>query len=201
MTTDKIEECNCPAKEMDMKDCPDEKKVDGKCPEAEAKQETSLEASIKALQTRYASISGLLEKLIAKEVEAGVREVPKPEAKVSNSTDEPFNMRKSLEKVQKWIEGDRSGSYNIEIPVDYLRGINTVKVKTPTGIQERYRNGYAIENKVKEALGYTGTQALVDADSDVAMEPGQTSFVPVTQFAKYKEIAKGSDKARFFKHD
>ena len=33
------------------------------------------------------------------------------------------------------------------------------------------------------------------------MEPGQVSFVPVTQFAKYKEIEKGSDRARFFKHD
>ena len=197
MTTDKVEECNCTSKEME---CPEDQKVDGKCPPME-KQETSLEASIKALQTQYTSISGLLEKLTAKEVEAGVREVPKPEAKVSNSTNEPFNMQKALEKVNKWIESDRSGSCSIEIPVDYLRGINTVKVKTPTGIQERYRNGYAIEQKVKEALGYTGTQALVDADSDVAMEPGATSFVPVTQFAKYKEIAKGSDKARFFKHD
>ena len=199
MTLDKVEECNCPAKEME--DCPEDKKVDGKCPAPEAKQETSLEASVKALQTQYTSISGLLEKLTAKEVEAGIREVPKPEAKVSNSTNEPFNMAKAIEKVNKWIESDRSGSCSIDIPVDFLRGINTVKVRTPTGVQERYRNGYAIEQKVKEALGYTGTQALVDADSDVAMEPGATSFVPVTQFAKFKEIAKGSDKARFFKHD
>ena len=198
MITDKVEECNCTSKEME---CPEDQKVDGKCPAKEEKQETSLETSVKALQTQYASISGLLEKLTAKEVEAGVREVPKPEAKVSNSTNEPFNMAKAIEKVNKWIESDRSGSCSIEIPVDYLRGINTVKVKTPTGIQERYRNAYAIDQKVKEALGYTGTQALVDADSDVAMEPGATSFVPVTQFAKYKEIQKGSDKARFFKHD
>lgn len=201
MTVDnKIEECNCPAKEME--DCPPDQKVDGKCPEKEAKQETSsLEASIKVLQTQYTSISGLLEKLTAKEVELGVREVPKPEAKVSNSSNEPFNLKQAIEKVNKWIESDRSGSCSIEIPVDYLRGINTVKVKTANGVQERYRSAYAIENKVKEALGYTGTQALVDADSDVAMEPGATSFVPVTQFAKFKDIAKGSDKARFFKHD
>ena len=199
MTTDKVEECDCTAKEME--DCPEDKKVDGKCPTPEAKQETSLETSVKALQTQYASISGLLEKLTMKEIEAGVREVPKPEAKVSNSTNEPFNMAKAIEKVNKWIESDRSGSCSIEIPVDFLRGINTVKVRTPSGLQERYRNGYAIEQKVKEALGYTGTQALVDADGDVAMEPGGASFVPVTQFAKYKEIAKGSDKARFFKHD
>lgn len=200
MTVDnKIEECNCPAKEME--DCPEDQKVDGKCPAPEVKQETSsLETSVKALQTQYQSISGLLEKLVAKEIEAGIRPVPKPEAKVSNSS-EPFNMAKAIERVNKWIESDRSGSCTIEIPVDTLRGINTVKVKTATGIQERYRNGYAIDQKVKEALGYTGTHALVDADSDVAMEPGAVSTVPVTQFAKYKEIAKGNDRARFFKHD
>jgi len=191
-----IEECNCSSKEME--DCPEDQKVDGKCPAP--KEENTLEASVKALQTQYASISGLLEKLTAKEVEAGVRPVPKPEAKVSNS-DEPFNMSKAIEKVNKWIESDRSGSCSIEIPVDVLRGINTVKVRTSSGVQERYRNGYAVDQKVKEALGYTGTHSLIDADVDVAMEPGAASFVPVTQFAKYKEIAKGSDRARFFKHD
>ena len=194
-----IKECDCPSKEMDYADCPEDQKVDGKCP-APKEETNTLEASVKALQTQYASISGLLEKLTAKEIEAGVRAVPQPEAKVSNSN-EPFNMANAIEKVNKWIESDRSGSCSIEIPVDVLRGINTVKVRTPTGIQERYRNGYAIDQKVKEALGYTGTQALVDADTDVAMEPGGASFVPVTQFAKYKEIQKGSDKARFFKHD
>ena len=194
-----IKECDCPSKEMDYADCPEDQKVDGKCP-APKEETNTLEASVKALQTQYASISGLLEKLTAKEIEAGVRAVPQPEAKVSNSN-EPFNMANAIEKVNKWIESDRSGSCSIEIPVDVLRGINTVKVRTPTGIQERYRNGYAIDQKVKEALGYTGTQALVDADTDVAMEPGGASFVPVTQFAKYKEIGKGNDKARFFKHD
>ena len=194
-----IKECDCPSKEMDYADCPEDQKVDGKCP-APKEETNTLEASVKALQTQYASISGLLEKLTAKEIEAGVRAVPKPEAQVSNSN-EPFNMARAIEKVNKWIESDRSGSCSIEIPVDVLRGINTVKVRTPTGIQERYRNGYAIDQKVKEALGYTGTQALVDADTDVAMEPGGASFVPVTQFAKYKEIGKGNDKARFFKHD
>ena len=194
-----IKECDCPSKEMDYADCPEDQKVDGKCP-APKEETNTLEASVKALQTQYASISGLLEKLTAKEIEAGVRAVPKPEAQVSNSN-EPFNMANAIEKVNKWIESDRSGSCSIEIPVDVLRGINTVKVRTPTGLQERYRNGYAIDQKVKEALGYTGTQALVDADTDVAMEPGGASFVPVTQFAKYKEIGKGNDKARFFKHD
>lgn len=194
-----IKECDCPSKEMDYADCPEDQKVDGKCP-APKEETNTLEASVKALQTQYASISGLLEKLTAKEIEAGVRAVPQPEAKVSNSN-EPFNMARAIEKVNKWIESDRSGSCSIEIPVDVLRGINTVKVRTPTGLQERYRNGYAIDQKVKEALGYTGTQALVDADTDVAMEPGGASFVPVTQFAKYKEIGKGNDKARFFKHD
>ena len=194
-----INECDCPSKEMDYADCPEDQKVDGKCP-APKEETNTLEASVKALQTQYASISGLLEKLTAKEIEAGVRAVPKPEAQVSNSN-EPFNMARAIEKVNKWIESDRSGSCSIEIPVDVLRGINTVKVRTPTGLQERYRNGYAIDQKVKEALGYTGTQALVDADTDVAMEPGGASFVPVTQFAKYKEIGKGNDKARFFKHD
>ena len=195
-----IKECDCaPSKEMDYADCPEDQKVDGKCP-APKEETNTLEASVKALQTQYASISGLLEKLTAKEIEAGVRAVPQPEAKVSNSN-EPFNMANAIEKVNKWIESDRSGSCSIEIPVDVLRGINTVKVRTPTGLQERYRNGYAIDQKVKEALGYTGTQALVDADTDVAMEPGGASFVPVTQFAKYKEIGKGNDKARFFKHD
>ena len=199
MTLDKIEECNCKA-EMDHAECPEDQKVDGKCPEV--KQETSsLENAVKALQTQYTSISGLLEKLTAKEVDAGVRETPKPTAQVSNSSNEPFNMAKAIEKVNKWIESDRSGSCSIEIPVDTLRGINTVKVRTPSGVQERYRNSFSIDQKVKEALGYTGTQALVDADAEVAMEPGGFSFVPVTQFAKYKEIAKGSDKARFFKHD
>jgi hypothetical protein len=199
--TDKIEECNC-SKEMDHTDCPEDKKVDGKCPDMETKQEAeSVPKWAKELQTSYTSLSGQLEKLMTKEAELGVREIPKPEAKVSNSSDEQFNMKKSLEKVQKWIESDRSGSCTIEIPVDYLRGINTVKVKTPSGVQERYRNAYATDQKVKEALGYTGTQSLADIDSDVALEPGQTSFVPVTQFAKYKEIEKGSNLARFFKHD
>ena len=196
-----VEECNCSSKEMAHADCPEDKKVDGKCPDMEKQESSDVLSALKELQTSYTSMSGQLEKLMAKEAEIGVREIPKPEAKVSDSSAEPFNMKKSLEKVQKWIESDRSGSCTIEIPVDYLRGINTVKVKTPSGVQERYRNAYSIENKVKEALGYTGTQALVDADSDVAMEPGQTSFVPVTQFAKYKEIEKGSDRARFFKHD
>src|SRR3990167_1725479 len=196
-----IEECNCSSKEMDHADCPEEDKVDGKCPEKVENKESEVLSELKKLQTSYTSMSGQLEKLMTKETEIGVREIPKPEARVSNSSSEPFNMSKAIEKVNKWIESDRSGSCSIEIPVDYLRGINTVKVKTPSGVQERYRNAYAIDQKVKESLGYTGTQALVDVDSDVAMEPGGTSFVPVTQFAKYKEIEKGSDRARFFKHD
>ena len=138
-----IKECDCPSKEMDYADCPEDQKVDGICP-APKEETNTLGASVKALQTQYASISGLLEKLTAKEIEAGVRAVPQPEAKVSNSN-EPFNMARAIEKVNKWIESDRSGSCSIEIPVDVLRGINTVKVRTPTGLQERYRNGYAID--------------------------------------------------------
>ena len=191
-----IEECDCKA-EMDYADCPEEQKVDGKCPEIATE---AIPNWAKELQTSYASISGKLEKLVALEASAGIRQVPKPTATI-NTSSEPFSLNKTLEKVQKWVESDRSGSCTVEIPVDVLRGFNTKKVQTSSGVREVYRNSFSKETKIREALGYTGTQALVDADTDVATETGGFSFVPVTQFAKYKEIAKGNDRARFFKHD
>lgn len=188
----KIEECAC-SEEMDQ--CPEDKKVDGKCPEVE-----SVPTWAKDLQTQYTSISGLLEKLTKVEVAAGVREAPKPEAKISDSS-EPFNLRKAIEKVKEWVESDRTKGCAIDIPMETFRGFGIKKVKTSNGVQERYRNAFDTDLKIKEALGYTGTQTNFDVDNDVAMEPGGISFVPVTQYAKYKEIEKGSAAARFFKAD
>ncbi len=48
MTTDKIEECNCPAKEME--DCAEDKKVDGKCPEVAKTESTEVPSWVKDIK-------------------------------------------------------------------------------------------------------------------------------------------------------
>ena len=199
-----------PAEEPEkVEDCAPEDKIDGVCPPKKIVAPAvdspvvgeNVPAWAKALQTQISSISGIAEKLANLEIAAGVRNVPAPVSKVSSRRDEPFNLGKALEKVQKWIESDRTTSCSIEIPVDTLRSFNIKKVKTASGVRESYRNSFDSEMKIKEALGYTGTMSTPEEDTDVAMEPGAASFVPVTQFAKFKEVQKGNNAARFFKAD
>lgn len=201
-----VEECACPEeqtkevskKEMD-EECPagEHKNDEGKCVKDEPKEE-SIPKWAKDLQTSISSISGLAEKLTKLETDIGVRK-PQPTAKVSS--DKQFTLSEAIKKVERWIESDRDTSCTVTLPVDQLRSFNIKKVRTPQGVMEAYRSGFETDLKIKEALGYTGTQALQDADNDVALEAGGFSFVPVTQFAKYKEIQQGADRARFFKHD
>lgn len=212
MTLDKIEECNCPeeqSQEVSKKEMDGECEVgyhkddEGKCVKDEAPAEESENQKIlkklEQIQTDYSSFKGHLDKLKTLEAEAGVRK-PQPTAKVS-SGNEPFSMAKVMEKVHKWLESDRDSSCTVTIPVDVLRGVNTKRVNTRYGVQEVYRNGYESQLKINEALGYTGTQSTDAVDPAVAMEPGGFSYLPITQFAKYKELKQGENLARFFKHD
>jgi len=207
MTTETIKECSCDS-EKETKPIETTKEAEvpkAVVPTAEAPKEdqeipkwaATFNTKFDKLQTDYTNISGQLSKLTALETQIGVR----PVTQVSNEKDEPFSLVKSIEKVKRWVESDRTTDCAITIPVDVLRGINTKQVKTPNGLMEAYRNPYEQDLKIREALGYTGTQAGQDMDTDVALEAGGISYVPVTQFAKYKDVKQGDDRARFFKAD
>ena len=184
-TKEPIKECSCdskeetktePVKTEEVKETPKEKE-----PEI-PKWATEFNTRFDKLQTDYTNVAGQLAKLKGLEAEVGVR--PQTEVSNENKSEEPFSLAKSLEKVKRWVESDRTTDCKITIPVDFLRGINTQKVQTAKGMMETYRNNYAQDLKVKEALGFTGTQPTQQIVSNVIEEPGGFSFVPVTQFAQ-----------------
>jgi len=200
-TKEPIKECSCDSKD-EVK--PAEVKIEVKeTPKIEQpeipKWATDFNTKFDKLQTDYTNISGQLAKLKGLETEVGVR----PQTQVSNEgkSEEPFSLTKSLEKVKRWVEGDRETDCKITIPVDFLRGVNTQKVNTANGVMETYRTKYAQDLKIKEALTYTGTQSVPEEVPGIILEPGGISFVPVTQFAQYKEVKQGNNAAKFFKHD
>lgn len=206
MTEETIKECSCDSeketKTEEVKETPKVETPKVETPKESPKQDipsyiNDLNTKLDSIKTDYASISGTLEKLKAVEVQAGIR----PQTQVSNEKEEPFSIKNAIEKVKRWLESDRDTACTVNIPTDFLRGVNTKQVKTKNGLMEVFRNPYEKDIKIREALGYTGTQAGQDMDTDVALEAGGISYVPVTQFAKYRDVPKGEDRARFFKAD
>src|SRR3990167_6692203 len=206
----KIEECSCD-KTKEMDDCPDgQTHKDGKCVPDEKVETPKVETPKTEVKTQEPQVditkfmSDMQLQLKSLEAKIGVipKETPKPIATVSNSGSEPFSLNKSIEKVNSWMKTDRDSTCTLNIPVDFLRNVNTQKVRSGNGqMMEVYRNQYNQDRKITEALGYTGTMSVPEEDPVVALEPGGFSFVPVTQYAKYKELKQGNNAAKFFKHD
>ena len=162
----------------------DTKHVDGVPPEVE-----SAPKWFSAFQSQH---QAELKKL---ETQIGLHKVkPLPTATVA-AKNEPFSIQKITEKIVKWIENPKETDCVVNIPLDYMRNKVVTQVKTPYGLQEAYRSGSSLQ----EAVTISGTHATQDLDTDVAIVPGGISYMPIFQFAKVKQIAKGSDRARFFK--
>src|SRR3990167_8208172 len=207
-TKDEIKEskeCSCD-KTKEAEECPKGQiQKDGKCVPDEAKEQQVEAPKAEAPQvdiTKFMSDMQLQLKSLEAKIGVIPKETPKPTAIVSNSGSEPFSLNKSIEKVNSWMKTDRDSTCTLNIPVDFLRGVNTQKVRSASGqMMEVYINQYNQDRKITEALGYTGTQSVPEEDPVVALEPGGFSFVPVTQYAKYKEVKQGNNAAKFFKHD
>lgn len=200
--TDKveIEECNCDAKEMDHAECPEDQKVDGKCPEKKAAPATeSIPSWVKDLQTSYASLSGKLEKLTALEQSAGVREAPKPTAQVNNSSSDTVTMENIAEKLSKALSEGRD--LKLEIPYDEVRAmsVSTAQVGR-NGIKESYKASNARKHQIEEVgFTYTGTLTAIDQIPGVQTVPGGVDYAPLRQYTNYKVIPKGRDSGTFYK--
>ena len=216
MTIKEIEECNCKAEAEDcpedqkvdgkcpevkaeMDDCPEDQKVDGKCPDKAEPAAESVPSWAKTLQSNYASISGKLEKLTALEQAAGVRSVPTPTAKVSNSSSDTVTMANIAEKMSKAFSEGRD--LKLEIPYDQARGL---AVSTQTigrnGIKESYISTGARKHQISEVgFTYSGTHTAIDQISGVQTVPGGADFAPLRQYTNYQAIAKGKDSATFYK--
>ena len=192
-----IEECNCEAKEMDM-DCPEDKKVDGKCPD-KAKTEAEIPSWVKDIQTSYTSISGQLEKLTKLEQTAGVREIPKPEAQVNNSSSDTVTMANLAEKLAKAFSDGRD--LKLEIPYDQARGlaINTQNYGR-NGIKENFKSANTRKHQISE-VGFTfsGTHTAIDQIPGVQTVPGGVDYAPLRQYTNYKAVEKGKNSATFYK--
>lgn len=196
MTLDKIEECSCEATK-EMEDCPEDKKIDGKCPEMEAKAE-SIPSWAKDLQTSYASLSGKLEKLTTLEQSAGVREVPKPTATVSNNT-ETVTIENLAEKMAKAFDEGRD--LKLTIPYEGVRNLSVVAQQFGrNGIKESFKQPSARRHQIQEVgFTYTGTHTAIDQVPGVQTVPGGVDFAPLRQYTNYKAIPKGRDSATFYK--
>lgn len=199
-TDDKIEECSCEAKEMDGHECPEDQKVDGKCPEKkEASKETeSIPSWAKDLQTSYQSISGKLEKLTALEQSAGVREVPKPTAQVSSASDN-VTIENLAEKMEKAFSEGR----DLKLTIPY-EGVRQLAVATQqigrNGIKESFKSSVTRKHQISEVgFTYTGTHTAIDQVPGVQTVPGGVDYAPLRQYTNYKAIPKGRDSATFYK--
>jgi hypothetical protein len=194
MTLDKIEECSCDAKEME--DCPEDKKIDGKCPEM-AKTEAIPEWAQK-LQSSYESISGKLEKLTALEVSAGIREVPKPEATVSNTTTDMVTIDNIAEKMAKAFSEGRD--LKLEIPYEQARGLAVVSEKVGrNGVRESFRSKQGKTSIQEVGFTFTGTHTAIDQIPGVQTVPGGVDYAPLRQYTNYKVPPKGMSSATFYK--
>lgn len=213
-TDDKIEECNCKASEMDhecpedqkvdgkcpkkeMEDCPEDQKVDGKCPKAKPAAE-SIPSWVKDLQTSYQSISGKLEKLTALEQTAGVREVPKPTAQVSSASDN-VTIENLAEKMEKAFSEGR----DLKLTIPY-EGVRQLAVATQqigrNGIKESFKSSVTRKHQISEVgFTYTGTHTAIDQVPGVQTVPGGVDYAPLRQYTNYKAITKGRDSATFYK--
>lgn len=189
-----IEECSCT---KEAEDCAEDKKVDGKCPEVPKVE--SIPEWAKALQTSYESISGKLEKLTALEVSAGVREVPKPEATVSNTTADTVTMENIAEKLSKAFDEGR----DLKLTIPY-EGVRSLAVSTTqvgrNGISESFKSSNSRKHQIQEVgFTFTGTHTAIDQIPGVQTVPGGADFAPLRQYTNYKSIPKGRDSATFYK--
>lgn len=192
----KIEECDCKTKEME--DCPEDQKIDGKCPEKKTEAET-IPSWAKELQTSYQSISGKLEKLTALEQVAGVREVPKPTAQVNNSSSDVVTMENIAEKMAKAFSEGRD--LTLEIPYDDARGlaVSTQQIGR-NGIKESFKTANTRKHQIKEVgFTFTGTHTAIDQISGVQTVPGGVDYAPLRQYTNYQVVPKGKDSATFYK--
>lgn len=193
-----IEECNCKAKEMDH-ECPEDQKVDGKCPEMKASTEAEIPSWVKDLQTSYASLSGKLEKLTALEASAGIREIPKPEAQVNNSSAGTVTMANLAEQLGKALSDGRD--LNLTIPYDQVRSSAVITTNVGrNGVKESYKSSSVRKHQIEEVgFTYTGTHTAIDQIPGVQTVPGGVDFAPLKQYTNYKAIPKGRDSATFYK--
>ena len=201
MTLDKVEECSCPAKEME--DCPEDKKVDGKCPE-KAKTEAvpewaqDLSSKMEKITTDYSSISGQLEKLKTLEVSAGVRtEIPKPEAQVSSTQGDIVTLENIAEKLKDAFSEGRD--LKLTIPYDQIRNTAVLQEKSGrNGIKESFKSSNG--RKIQEVgFTYTNTHTAIDQVPGVQTVPGGVDFAPLRQYTNFKFPPKGMSSATFYK--
>lgn len=198
MTLDKIEECNCDSKAKEMEDCPEADKVDGKCPEKmpEEKQET-VPVWAQKLQSTVSSFSGLAEKLASLEMAAGVRSIPKPEATVSNVSNDVVTLENIAERMHKAFSEGRDLKLTIPYAQARANAVSTTNVGR-NGIVESYKSNTS--RRIQEVgFTYTGTHTAIDQVAGVQTVPGGLDFAPLRQYTNYKAIPKGRDSATFYK--
>lgn len=199
--TDKIEECSCDSVEAKPVEQPKEaQKVEAQTEQVPSWAKSILDNQAK-LQTDYSSISGTLEKLKSLEVQSGTRqETPKPTATVSKDDSGPtMSLQRAFEKVSDWMKGSRENDCAIVLDTKELNSFVVGQVKGPGGVQETFLNPNHTERKIREALTFTGTHTNAGIDTDVLLEPSSKSQVPVTQFARVKDLPQGETFARFLK--
>jgi hypothetical protein len=187
----------CEAKEMD--DCPPGQHHNdaGDCVADESKKAIVIDEVPKWASTLQDQLKSL-EARIGIKTET-TKPKPLPTARVANQANDEFlSIQKIAEKLPKHLK--EYGRFEIDIPVDYIRSFNTHMVKTSNGLREAYKTNEE-PRTLKEAVTISGTHATQDLDTDVALVPGGISFQPVFQFAKFKQIGQGMDRARFFKTD
>jgi hypothetical protein len=180
-----------------MEECPEDQKVDGKCPEKAAPAAESIPSWVKDLQTSYASISGKLEKLTSLEAAAGIRE--KPTAQVSNSSGDTVTLENIAEKMQKAFSEGRD--LKLEIPYDQARGlaVHTTNVGR-NGIKESFKSSATRKHQIQEVgFTYSGTHTAIDQVPGVQTVPGGVDYAPLRQYTNYQAIPKGRDSATFYK--
>ncbi len=198
--TDKteIEECSCPAKEANMaQDCPEDQKIDGKCPDKAATPAESIPKWAENLQTQYTSISGLLEKLTKKEIDAGVRE--KPQAQVNNISNDTVTLENIAQKMKQAFSEGRS--LNLEIPYDGARGLAVASQQIGrNGVKESFKTFGTRKHQISEVgFTFTGTHTAIDQIPGVQTVPGGVDFAPLRQYTNYQSLPKGKDSATFYK--
>lgn len=205
MTTDKVEECNCPAEaDMPIADkCAAGEEYDqasGKCvAKVMQSAEETIPSWVKDLQTSYASISGKLEKLTALEQSAGVREIPKPTATVSNVSGQNVTMQTLGSELGKAFSEGRD--LKLTIPYESVRELAVSSTNYGKhGIKESFKPVTARKHQIQE-VGYTlsGTHTAIDQAAGVQTVPGGNDFAPLRQYTNYKSIPKGKDSATFYK--
>lgn len=203
MTDDKqLETKVVESKVAEMHDCPEDKKVDGKCPEME-KKENLYPSTANETPVWQASIDEVNKNL--KEFKEMVDTLKQ---RINNPAqiDELSAMENFNKNLYKKTRISPSGHSFAEKDLSYIAQEGSQALKKfgsysfDIDLSPEYVRETLNRKKIEEAISFSGDQSnKINAMNDVFVLPGGKHLKTIRDLVRFKEIPAGADTVKFFK--